>query len=109
MNSNTRFTALLITATLVGPWLYAQAIAQTVNDDYPNGNRADENSLLVSAPTSTVYTWSTSTTGFAWLNATQSTGNPGHYPGLDANTKSTADGTITDIAAFAAWLSHRPL
>src|SRR5262249_44803076 len=31
----------------------------------------------------TVCTWSTTTTGFAWLNASNWTGNPGHYPGVD--------------------------
>src|SRR5438093_7666600 len=50
----------------------------------------------------TVYTWSTTTTGFAWLNASHWTGNPGHYPGVDANSKSIADGASTDVAAFSS-------
>ena len=48
------------------------------------------------------YTWSTTTTGFAWLNAANWTGNPGHYPGVDANNSSTADGASNDIAAFSS-------
>src|SRR5438477_760398 len=48
------------------------------------------------------YTWSTTTTGFAWLNAGNWTGNPGHYPGVDANSSSIADGESNDIAAFSS-------
>src|SRR5438477_12074899 len=48
------------------------------------------------------YTWSTTTTGFAWLNAGNWTGNPGHYPGVDANSSSIADGASNDIAAFSS-------
>jgi autotransporter-associated beta strand protein len=50
----------------------------------------------------TVYTWSTTTTGFALLNATHWTGNPGHYPGVDANINSIADGARNDVAAFSS-------
>ena len=50
----------------------------------------------------TVCTWSTTTTGFAWLNASNWTGNPGHYPGVDANGSSTADGASNDIATFSS-------
>ena len=50
----------------------------------------------------TTYTWSTTTTGFAWLNASNWTGNPGHYPGVDANTSSMADGASNDVAAFSS-------
>jgi hypothetical protein len=49
----------------------------------------------------TTYTWSTTTTGFAWLNAGNWTGNTGHYPGVDANSSSIADGATNDIAAFS--------
>src|SRR5438477_5215466 len=55
---------------------------------------------VVSPPT--LYTWSTTTTGFAWLNASHWTGNPGHYPGVDANSKSIADGASNDVAAFSS-------
>ena len=49
----------------------------------------------------TAYMWSTTTTGFAWLNAGNWTGNPGHYPGVDANSSSIGDGASSDIAAFS--------
>jgi autotransporter-associated beta strand protein len=49
----------------------------------------------------TRYMWSTTTTGFAWLNATHWSGNQGHYPGVDTNVKSIADGASNDIAAFS--------
>ena len=50
----------------------------------------------------TTYTWNSTTTGFAWLNAGNWTGNPGHYPGLDTNSSSIADGASNDIAAFSS-------
>src|SRR4029077_20260633 len=40
--------------------------------------------------------------GFAWLNASHWTGNPGHYPGVDTNSKSVADGASNDVAAFSS-------
>jgi autotransporter-associated beta strand protein len=102
MNLGIRFPLLLITILSVGVWSYSQAVAQIVEEDYPDAHTVAEDAAPFSAATSTVYTWSTSTTGFAWLNATHWTGNPGHYPGVDTNIKSIADGASNDIAAFSA-------
>ena len=49
---------------------------------------------------SVVYAWNTTTTSTSWLNATNWTGNAGHYPGIDANASSTADGAADDIASI---------
>src|SRR5207237_6849374 len=81
MNLGIRFPLLLITILSVGVWSYSQAVAQVVEEDYPDANTVAEDAAPLSAATSTVYTWSTSTSGFAWLNATHWTGNTGHYPG----------------------------
>src|SRR5438552_14916119 len=67
---------------------------------FPDGSVAEAIQAVVSPPT--LYTWSTTTTGFAWLNASHWTGNPGHYRGVDANSKSIADGASNDIAAFSS-------
>src|SRR5205823_801940 len=68
----------------------------------PTGNSAAQINGFQLRAVPTVYTWSTTTTGFAWLNASYWTGNPGHYPGVDANSKSIADGASNDVAAFSS-------
>ena len=98
MNSRTRSALLLIaTASLVAS-PFAQAIAQISDEDDLATSTAAQIAALASPPT--VYTWSTTTTGFAWLNASHWTGNAGHYPGVDANGNSSADGASNDVAAF---------
>src|SRR6266513_184307 len=79
----------------------ARAVTPAPDEGSPNGNTAEDNAAPLS-PASAVYTWSTTTTGFAWLNAAHWTGNPGHYPGVDANSKSIADGASNDVAAFSS-------
>ncbi len=100
MNSRTGSALLLITVASLVASPFARAVTRI----------SDENDLAIStaesiaavASTPTVYTWSTSTTGFAWLNASHWTGNPGHYPGADANSNSIADGASNDVAAFSS-------
>src|SRR5438270_10476297 len=101
MTLPTRFAVFLTTLTLVEVSAYAQAVTPAPDGGSPNGNTAEETGALFS-PATIVYTWSTTTTGFAWLNATHWTGNPGRYPGVDANSKSIADGATNDVAAFSA-------
>ena len=95
-----RFPVLLITLTLIRGLPCPQVLAQELDEDYPDGSVAEAVQAVVSPPT--LYTWSTTTTGFAWLNASHWTGNPGHYPGVDANSKSIADGASNDVAAFSS-------
>src|SRR5947208_8403388 len=95
-----RFPVLLITLTLIRGLPCPQVLAQELDEDYPDGSVAEAVQAVVSPPT--LYTWSTTTTGFAWLNASHWTGNPGHYPGVDANSKSIADGATNDVAAFSS-------
>ena len=95
-----RFAVLLITLTLIRGLPYPQVLAQEPDEGYPDGSVAEAIQAVVSPPT--LYTWSTSTTGFAWLNASHWTGNPGHYPGVDANSNSIADGASNDVAAFSS-------
>src|SRR5437868_4592757 len=95
-----RFPVLLITLTLIRGLPYPQVLAQELDEGYPDGSVAETIQAVVSPPT--LYTWSTTTTGFAWLNATHWTGNPGHYPGVDANSHSIADGATNDVAAFSS-------
>src|SRR5436309_12582657 len=100
MNSRTRSALLLITAASLVAWPFGHAAAQNGGEDDLATSTAEQIAALASPPT--VYTWSTSTTGFAWLNASHWTGNPGHYPGVDANSKSIADGASNDVAAFSS-------
>jgi autotransporter-associated beta strand protein len=100
MNFQTRYSILLITVTSLAVWPYTQTVAQGLDGGYPDGSPAQTTATL--AGPATVYTWSTTTTGFAWLNASHWTGNPGHYPGVDANSKSVADGASNDVAAFSS-------
>jgi len=79
-------------------WPFAEASAQ-VSDENDLATSAEPPAAPATPPT--VYTWSTTTTGFAWLNASHWTGNAGHYPGVDANGKSIADGASNDIATFS--------
>src|SRR5437763_3656383 len=95
-----RFPVLLITLTLIRGFPCPQVLAQDLDEGYPDGSIAEAIQAVVSPPT--LYTWSTTTTGFAWLNASNWTGNPGHYPGVDANSKSIADGASNDVAAFSS-------
>ena len=95
-----RFPVLLITLTLIRGLPYPQVLAQELDEGYPDGSVAEAIQAVVSPPT--LYTWSTTTTGFAWLNASHWTGNPGHYSGVDANSKSIADGASNDVAAFSS-------
>src|SRR5436189_2433780 len=95
-----RFPVLLITLTLIRGLPYPQVLAQELDEGYPDGSVAEAIQAVVSPPT--LYTWSTTTTGFAWLNASHWTGNPGHYPGVDSNGKSIADGASNDVAAFSS-------
>src|SRR5438270_10904476 len=101
MTLPTRFAVFLTTLTLVEVSAYAQAVTPAPDGRSPNGNTAEDNGALFS-PATAVYTWSTTTTGFAWLNAAHWTGNPGHYPGVDANSRSIADGATNDVAAFSS-------
>ena len=100
MNFQTHYAILLIAVTSLPVWPYTQTVAQGLDGGYPNSNPAEATAAL--AGPATVYTWSTATTGFAWLNASHWTGNPGHYPGVDANSKSIADGASNDVAAFSS-------
>src|SRR5438105_652447 len=79
----------------------ASAVDPAPDGGYPGGNTAEDNGALFS-PATSLYTWSTTTTGFAWLNASHWTGNPGHYPGVDTNSRSIADGASNDVAAFSS-------
>jgi hypothetical protein len=110
MNLGIRFPPLLITILSVGVWSYSQAIAQVAEEDYSDANTVAQDAASPSAATSTVYTWSTTTTGFAWLNATHWSGNPGHYPGVDAAPGvGTTPGTLTTLSrvTFAAASSYK--
>src|SRR5213080_1677681 len=100
MNSRTRSALLLITAASLVAWPFGHAIAQNSGEDDLAPSTAEQIAALASPPT--VYTWSMTTTGFAWLNASHWTGNTGHYPGVDANAKSLADGARNDVAAFSS-------
>jgi autotransporter-associated beta strand protein len=100
MNRQTRSPLFLITAASLALWSFAQADAQIIDQDNVTNSGAEPIAALASTPT--VYTWNTSTTGFAWLNASHWTGNAGHYPGVDANAKSLADGASNDVAAFSS-------
>src|SRR5438477_6765046 len=101
MTLPSRFAVLLISLTLVEASAYAQAVTPAPDEGSPNDNTAEDNGAPLS-PASGVYTWSTTTTGFAWLDAAHWTGNPGHYPGVDANGSSTGDGASNDVAAFSS-------
>jgi hypothetical protein len=100
MNSRTRSAILLITAASLVARPFAHAIAQNSGEDDLAISTAEQIAALASPPT--VYTWSTSTSGFAWLNASHWTGNVGHYSGVDANAESLADGASNDVAAFSS-------
>src|SRR5438067_2014297 len=100
MNSRTRSALLLITAASFVACPFAHAVAQISDEDDLATSTAEQIAALASPPT--VYTWSTTTTGFAWLNASHWTGNAGHYPGVDANSNSIADGASNDVAAFSS-------
>src|SRR5947207_1934186 len=100
MNSRTRSALLLITAASLVAWPFAHAVAQNSGEDDLATSTAEQIAALASPPT--VYTWSTTTSGFAWLNASHWTGNAGHYPGVDANVESMADGASNDVAAFSS-------
>jgi autotransporter-associated beta strand protein len=100
MHFRPRFPVLLITLTLIRGLPCPQVLAQELDEGYPDGSVAEAIQAVVSPPT--LYTWSTTTTGFAWLNASHWTGNPEHYPGVDANSKSIADGASNDVAAFSS-------
>jgi autotransporter-associated beta strand protein len=100
MNSRTRSALLLITAASLVAWPFAHAVAQISDEDDLATSTAEQIAALASPPT--VYTWSTTTSGFAWLNASHWTGNAGHYPGVDANAESIADGASSDVAAFSS-------
>ena len=95
-----RFAVLLITLTLIRGLPCPQVLAQELDEGYPDGGVVEAIPTVVSPRT--LYTWSTTTTGFAWLNASHWTGNPGHYPGVDANSNSIADGASNDVAAFSS-------
>jgi autotransporter-associated beta strand protein len=100
MNRQTRSPLFLIAAASLALWSFAHAGAQIINQDNVTTSDAESIAPLASPPT--VYTWSTTTTGFAWLNASHWTGNAGHYPGVDANSNSIADGASNDVAAFSS-------
>ena len=85
---------------LLAAWPFAEGSAQIGGEDNLAPTTAESIAALASPPT--VYTWSTTTTGFAWLNASHWTGNAGHYPGVDANSNSIADGASNDVAAFSS-------
>src|SRR4029077_4681162 len=89
----------LVFVGLLIAWPFAEASAQ-VSDENDLASTAEPLAALATPPT--VYTWSTTTTGFAWLNASHWTGNPGHYPGVDANSNSIADGASNDVATFSS-------
>ena len=100
MNSRTRSALLLITAASLVAWPFGHAVAQNSGEDNLATSTAEQIAALASPPT--VYTWSTTTSGFAWLNASHWTGNAGHYAGVDANAESMADGASNDVAAFSS-------
>ena len=91
---------LLVFVGLLIAWPFAEASAQVSDENDVATSTAEPLAALATPPT--VYTWSTTTTGFAWLNASHWTGNPGHYPGVDSNGKSIADGASNDVAAFSS-------
>src|SRR2546430_4126684 len=100
MKLRLRSHLLLVFGGLLAAWPFAEGFAQVSDENDLVTNTAQ--SLAVSANPPTVYTWSTTTTGFAWLNASHWTGNAGHYPGVDANSNSIADGASNDVAAFSS-------
>ena len=100
MKRRIRLPLLLIATASLALWPFARAVAQIADEESQTTSTAESISPLATSPT--VYTWSTTTSGFAWLNATHWTGNPGHFPGMDANGKSTADGATNDVAAFSS-------
>src|SRR4029077_5705143 len=91
---------LLVFVGVLAAWPFAEGAAQISDENDLAPTTAESIAALASSPT--VYAWSTTTTGFAWLNASQWTGNPGHYPGVDANSKSVADGASNDVASFSS-------
>ena len=100
MKRRIRLPVSLIAAASLVLWPFAHAVARITDEENQATSTAGPLVALASPPT--VYTWNTTTTGFAWLNASHWTGNPGHYPGVDTNGSSTADGTSSDIAAFSS-------
>src|SRR5947207_714500 len=98
------FTIGKTTVSAVGTFTADNTGSQSISFDAiePTGNSAAQINGFQLRAVPTVYTWSTTTTGFAWLNASYWTGNPGHYPGVDANSKSIADGASNDVAAFSS-------
>src|SRR5437773_1000693 len=67
MNSRTRSALLLITAASLVAWPFGHTVAQNGGEDDLATSTAEQIAALASPPT--VYTWSTTTSGFAWLNA----------------------------------------
>jgi autotransporter-associated beta strand protein len=100
MKLRLRSPLFLITAASLVLRSFAHADAQIIDQDNVTNSGAESIAALASPPT--VYTWSTTTTGFAWLNASHWTGNAGHFPGVDANSNSIADGASNDVAAFSS-------
>ena len=100
MNSRTHSALLLITTASLVASPFGHAVAQISDEADVATSTAEQIAALASPPT--VYTWSTTTSGFAWLNASHWTGNAGHYPGVDANVESMADGASNDVAAFSS-------
>src|SRR5438045_7183266 len=100
MKLRLRSHLLLVFVGVLAAWPFAEASAQVSDENDLATSTAEPLAALATPPT--VYTWSTTTTGFAWLNASHWTGNPGHYPGVDSNGKSIADGASNDVAAFSS-------
>jgi hypothetical protein len=86
MNRQTRSPLFLIAAASLALWSFAYAGAQIIDQNNVTTSGAEPIAALANTPT--IYTWSASTTGFAWLNASHWTGHAGHYPGVDANANS---------------------
>jgi len=100
MKRRIRLPLLFIAAASLALWPFAHVVAQITDEENQAPSTAEPPVAIAGSPA--VYTWSTTTTGFAWLNASHWTGNPGHYPGVDANAKSLADGASNDVAAFSS-------
>ena len=100
MKLRLRSHLLLVFVGLLIAWPAAEGSAQVSDENDLATSTAAPLAALATLPT--VYTWSTTTAGFAWLNASHWTGNAGHYPGVDANSNSIADGASNDVAAFSS-------
>ena len=101
MNRQTHSPLFLIAAASLALWSFAHAGAQIIDQDNVTTSSAEPIAALASTPT--IYTWSTSTTGwFRMAKCVSLDRKSGTLPGVDANSNSVADGASNDVAAFSS-------